>query len=105
MFAFPATSTLNELLNQVDFTVGLNLKFFIHLRECLLKLADKERICSISFDEMAIRENIKFNFKTGSFEGLEDTGYTRVDKVANYALVFMVQGVTKPWKQPLAFYF
>jgi hypothetical protein len=57
------------------------------------------------FDEMSIRENLHFNQKLGCIEGFEDLGSRgRTSKVANHALVFMLRGLRKKWKQPVAYY-
>ena len=50
-------------------------------------------------------EHISFNSKKGLIEGLQDLGTERWNKVANYVIVFSVQGIVKRFKQPLAFYF
>jgi hypothetical protein len=58
------------------------------------------------FEEMSIRENLHFNQK---FDCIEDflrswkSGQTC--NTANHALVFMVCGLRRKWKQPVAYYF
>jgi hypothetical protein len=57
------------------------------------------------FDEMSIRENLHFSQKFGCIEGFEDLGsHGRKRFVANHALVFMLHGLHKKWKQPVAYY-
>jgi hypothetical protein len=57
------------------------------------------------FDEMSIRKNLNFNQNFGCIEGFEDLGsHSRTSNVANHALVFMLRGLCKKWKQPVAYY-
>jgi hypothetical protein len=58
------------------------------------------------FDEMSIRENLRFNQKFDCIEGFEDLGRQgRTCNIANHALVFMVRGPHRKWKQLVAYYF
>jgi len=56
------------------------------------------------FNEMSIRENLHFNQKFGSIDGFEDLGsHGRTSSIANHVLVFMLCGLCKRWKQPVAY--
>jgi hypothetical protein len=54
---------------------------------------------------MSIRENVRSNQNLDCIEGFEDFGTKRTHIIANHALVFMVCGVHRKWKQPVAYYF
>jgi hypothetical protein len=55
---------------------------------------------------MSVRENLHYNQKFDCIEGFEDLGRQgRTSKIANHALVFMVRGLCRNWKQPVAYYF
>jgi len=57
------------------------------------------------FEEMSIRETLHFNQKFGCPDGFEDLGsHGRTRNIANHALVFMLRGLRKRWKQPVAYY-
>ena len=57
------------------------------------------------FDEMSIREHLHFNQKNDCIEGFEDLGrHGRTSNIANHALVFMLRGLRKRWKQLIAYY-
>jgi len=71
----------------------------------LQKMSDIDRYCCLLFDEMSIRENVRFNQKLDCIEGYEDYGTERTCHIANHALVFMVRGLHRKWKQPVAYYF
>jgi hypothetical protein len=54
---------------------------------------------------MSIREHLHFNQKIDCIEGFEDLGrHGRASNIANHALVFMLHGLHKRWKQPVAYY-
>jgi hypothetical protein len=66
----------------------------------------KDLFCCLMFDEMSIRENLRFNQKFDCIEGFEDLGRQRwTCNIANHALVFMVRGLRRKWKQSVAYYF
>jgi hypothetical protein len=54
---------------------------------------------------MSIREDARFNHKFDCTEGFEDMGsWGRTCNIANHALNFMVHGLHRKWKQPVAYY-
>jgi hypothetical protein len=68
-------------------------------------MSEKDQYCCLLFDEMSIRENVRFNKKFDCNEGFEDLGsQCRTCNIANHALLFMVRGLHWKWKQPVAFY-
>jgi hypothetical protein len=55
---------------------------------------------------MSNRENLHYSHKFDCTEGLEDLGrQDKKSKIANNVLVFMVRGLRRKWKQPVAYYF
>jgi hypothetical protein len=94
------------VLNTVQFTTGISVNVFGALQHSVQKITGKDHYCVLMFDEMSVRENVCFNQKLGCIEGFEDlvkSGQTC--NVANHALVFMVRGLYKKWKQSMAYYF
>lgn len=58
------------------------------------------------FDEMSIKKHMFYNSKDDIIEGFQDHGTQgRSPTVAGYALVFMIAGVRRKIKQPIAHYF
>lgn len=70
------------------------------------KLNNKlDRFCTVIFDEVSISASLQFNESNGKVIGFEDLGQSdRSTKFADKALVFMVRGIRKKFKQPVAFY-
>lgn len=101
----PHKRTLLTLLEQVPFEAGVNEHLFKHLNEKLPKGMD--RCCTLLFDEIDIQENLQYDLGSDRILGFEDYGSESecTAKYANKALVFMLVGLCKKWKQPVAFYF
>jgi len=105
LFPLPSRRTLQSVLSNVHFTAGINAHVFGALQHSLQKMSDRDRYCCLLFDEMSIRENVRFNQKVDCIEGFEDYGTERTRSIANHALLFMVRGLHRKWKQPVAYYF
>ena len=68
-------------------------------------MSDEEWMCCLMFDEMSPRQNLHFNSKFDCIEGYEDLGsHVRTSYTANQALVFILHGLHKKWKPPVAYY-
>ena len=84
--------------------MGINAHVFNTLKHTLLTMCDGDNVCRLIFDEMSIRENLHFNQKLGCIDGFEDLGSQgRTSNIANHALVFMLRGLHKRWRQPVAY--
>ena len=104
LFPLPSRS-LRSLLNTVQFRTGINAHVFSVLKDHIQTVSDKDRMCCLMFDETSIRQNLHFNQKTGCIDGYEDLGrHGRTSNIANHALVFMLRGLRKRWKQSVAYY-
>ena len=78
---------------------------FIILRDTLQTMPDKDCVCCLMFDRMSIREDLHLNQKIFCIEGFEDLGSQgRTSSIANQALVFMLHGLHKKWKQLVTYY-
>lgn len=65
-----------------------------------------DRNCSLIFDEISLSEHLTFDRANDKVVGYVDLGpLGRKNEIANHALVFMVNGLHKSWKQPIAFFF
>ena len=100
-FALPSRRTLMTLLNNVPFQHGINacirntLKCDVEHTEPL----DKCRI--LRYDEMSINPGLYYNRRDDKVEGFSSFN----NKFANHVIVFMVKGLRRKWKQPVAYYF
>ena len=104
LLPLPSRRTLQSVLSIVHFAAGINAHVFSALQHSLQKMSDRDRYSCLLFDEMSIRENVRFNQKLDCIEGYEDCGIERTCNFANHALVFMVRVLHRKWKQPVAYY-
>lgn len=105
IFALPCQSTLKRLLNGIPLRPGINEQMFAALKTMAQKNIEEENICTLILDEMAIKKHLSYNKKADIIEGFQDHGLQgRTHEVANKALVFMLSGLRRKWKQPVAYY-
>lgn len=69
------------------------------------KLKEIDRTCVLLFDEMALEPGLTYD-KTNDiifgFENYDDFDSTTVH-FSDHVLVFMLHGIKKKWKQPIAY--
>lgn len=106
VFALPSRKSIMDLLKKIPFETGINNRIFEHLKTAVRKLKNKlDRYCSVIFDEVSISASLQFIKSKGKIIGFEDLGHNeQSSKFADKALVFMVRGLRKKFKQPVAFY-
>jgi len=68
------------------------------------KMAVKDKICYIAFDEMDLKPHTGYSRKKDMVTGFEDYESKRREVFAGHASVFMVRGVHRRWNQPIGFY-
>lgn len=107
VFALPSRKSIVDLLKKIPFEPGINNRIFEHLKTAVKKLKNKlDRYCTVVFDEISISASLQFIASTGKVIGFEDLGHNEQScKFADKALVFMIRGLRKKFKQPVAFYF
>lgn len=102
----PSLRTINRLLDSIPFQPGLNTELLSKLGKRVSKMARVDKICTLMFDEMSLSRQMTYDKKHDKVVGYVDLGTLgRFNEEADHALVFMVQGVCKRWKQPIAYYF
>lgn len=106
LFQLPSPGTLKALLNRVPFAVGVNGSVLDVIAEFTKSQTPSDMTYILMFDEMSIRKHFQYNQKDDLIDGYQDHGTQgRSPNVASYALVFMIAGIRKNVKQPIAHYF
>ncbi|KAH1021784.1 hypothetical protein HUJ04_011269 [Dendroctonus ponderosae] len=106
IFALPSTRTLRVLLQNIPFRAGINKAIFDSLEKAVAKMKTRqERMCILLFDEMAIQANLAYKRYNDKIIGLEDYGDEKRAVLSDHANVFMLRGIYRQWKQPIAFTF
>lgn len=101
----PKRSTLNKILKQIGLQPGPNEIIFEHLKKRVKKMPDSHKHCILLFDEMAITANLSYDKHNDYIKGWCDDGKNREKLFADHVLVFMVRGIFKKYKQPIAYSF
>lgn len=92
-------------MNKVDFSTGWNDHVFDVLKQKVSSMEKRDTVCSITFDAISIKEGLYYNRSTDKMDGFEDLGqYGASGKRARYAMVFMVKGIAKKWKQIVGYF-
>ena len=105
LFPLPSRRALQYLLNTVQYRTGINAHVFSVLKDSVQTMSDKDHVWCLVFDKMSIRQHLYFNQKIDYNEGFEDLGrHGRTSNIVYHALVFMLRGLCKRWKQPVAYY-
>ncbi|KAJ8910063.1 hypothetical protein NQ315_013318 [Exocentrus adspersus] len=92
------------MLQQILFHPGINQHIFSSLKLAVENMRRKQdRLCILVFDEISLQSSLTYHRKQDEVIGLEDNGTEKRPVLANHANVFMVKGIYRHWKQPIAF--
>ena len=76
------------------------------LKKSIKRMSDQDKVVALMFDEVYLNKGFYYNKRGQRVDGFEDYGNGRkTDKVADHALVFMVQGLKRKSTMPVALYF
>lgn len=105
----PSVKTLHNLLRKIPMETGINKGVLLHLQKVSATMPEPNKICALLFDEIALKPRLVYSEATDQVDGYEDRGKSaepgRTDRVADHALVFMIQGLRARYKQLIAYYF
>nr|CAI5856389.1 unnamed protein product [Callosobruchus analis] len=106
IFSLPSRRTLTYLLSKVHFTPGINTHIFAQLKKTVTKMTGRSKYCVLMFDEISLQPDLQYNPTDDCIEGLVDFGGSeRSIGFADHALVFMLKGIYKKWKQSICYTF
>jgi DNA transposase THAP9 len=105
IFILPSAITLSRLLASAELRPGINKKIFREIKKRVQKMSSDEKLCMVLFDEIAISPNFYYNRRMDMINGFVSDGIDRQKKIADHALVFMLRGVIKNYKQPISYTF
>lgn len=92
----PGVSTLRKFVSATVGHIGEGFYpvLLAILRQRISQLPERDRQCSLVFDEMAIKCNVTYNKHQDKI-----IGFTHDGQLANEALVFMLRGLSMKWKE------
>jgi len=92
--------------SSVTFEAGINDHIIKNLTHQATQLKPNDRLCSLVFDEMAIAPATAYNIKDDMVYGFENFGINEKSRIlCDHVLVFLLRGIHRKWKQPIAYYF
>ena len=72
-FALPSISLLQKTMREINILSGIHSSIFEGLRVKRHSMSILDRLCSLVFDEMAIKQNIVYNARSVLVEGFDYT--------------------------------
>ncbi len=104
-FALLSRNSLMKLLYRIPFQVGINEAIMRSLEKCTMKMEPLDRVYSLIFEEISFTLALSYNQKDDLIKGFLNTGSDRKAVFTDHGMVFMLRGLHKKWKQPVAYYF
>lgn len=101
-FTLPSTKTLKNLLGKIKIGPGINKLVFERMKKTVGDISSEDRLCTLIFDEMSLSPQLHYDSIQDKIRGFTTNGQ---NKISDHALVFMVKGIKKNYKQPVAYYF
>lgn len=100
-FITPGKTTIREWYSKIPFTVGISDYIINIIKEKCEDMKSINKKCVLCFDEMSLKYAYEYDQKNDFVAGYEDFGgeFGRNSKPAKHALVFMLNGLNKQWKQ------
>lgn len=103
-FGGPGKKTIYEHAAFVKFEAGINPKLMQFIKSAVSNLKGTEKYVTIGWDEMSLLTRLDYNYVKDYIDGFVDYGDRREMKFGTHALVFMVRGIEKEFKQPVGYF-
>lgn len=103
-FGGPGKTTIYKHAAFVRFQAGINPKLLEFIKSAVNNLDEKDKYVTVGWDEMSLTTHLDFNSVKDYIDGFVDYGDRREMKFGTHALVFMVRGIVKEFKQPVSYF-
>jgi len=57
------------------------------------------------FDEISLSSGVNYNSSSDQIDGFVNSDQYKSQELADHSIVFMIRGITKKFKQPVAYFF
>lgn len=84
---------------------GVLDEVFHHLKQQVPTMKEEEKLCVLMFDEMSVQPHLDYCRHEDRVVGFVDDGTSTKPILADHSQVFMLRGIMKKWKQPVAYNF
>jgi len=108
-FILPCERTLRNWLSKITTKVGLDETMLSLLETIVPKWPEWDRVISVVLDEISLKENITYCAASDIVYGYSECGCEGEEKhvdleIANQALVILLKGVTRRYKQVVGYF-
>lgn len=105
-FQLPSTRTLKGILSKIPFSTGISTTLLQQVKLKIADMSELDKCCSLIFDEISLSNGFHYEPQRQEISGFQDMGELgRSPKAVNHALVIMIRGLRKSWKQVVVYYF
>lgn len=105
IMVLPTLSTLSRHSAKLMFRVGINRELFSFIKEKVKDWSEADLLCAFSFDETALKPRLEYSSTDDEIIGFIELAGIRRPVFATHALTFMVRGIHRPFKQPVAHFY
>ena len=102
-FPLPSLRTIQRRVANIDFRPGILTEVFEMLKPKVKSMPENERVCSLTIDAMSIKPSTQYDKSSHSFVG--ESTFPGHSGTATKAIVFMIGGVIKRWKETVCYHF
>lgn len=105
VMVLPTLSTLGKHVAKMLFRAGTSSELFAFIKDKVIDWPESDLQCSLSFDETALKSTLEYSSTDDEIIGFIEMAGIRRPIFATHALTFMVRGIHRPFKQPVAFFY
>ncbi|CAB3222553.1 unnamed protein product [Arctia plantaginis] len=105
IFILPSRQILLQLLHQANIKPGINSNTIEQLKKATEAMKLEDKLCILLFDEMSLKPSVAYNERKDRVCGFVTNGDEVYSEYADHAQVFMIRGLLKNYKQPVAYTF
>ncbi|CAH2985715.1 unnamed protein product [Chilo suppressalis] len=105
----PSVRTVRRILQSLPMEPGITPAILKQLQDKAITMLPETKLCTLIFAVISLKKQLLYNDNADKVEGFVDygpgVGQGRRNEIADKCIVFMIQGIQKKYKQPMAFYF
>lgn len=105
VFCLPDKRTLYRHSADILFDTGIDPKLLEFIKNKVISFSESDKLCMISWDEKSLKAHLDYSHPRDLIDGFVDSGMKREPKFATHALTFQIRGISKPYKQTIAYFY
>lgn len=105
IFVLPTKKTIGRHGATLIFKSGVDYKMLDAIKNAIKDWPEKDKYCSVSWDEVSVDEHLDYNPSQDCIEGFVELVGTKRLSFATHSLTFMVRGINKSFKQSFGYFF